>query len=197
MVWLALRATRRVSAPSGSASWASLQRTTRAVELTAHDRHVAADLLRGGRQPCQSAHAGLWTRAWVAHAPLLPPTCPLRHLSTSPPASPHNEPSPPPPQQQHKQQRRPALARGTPDGVNAGWTYDEVVNAPNALSLGRAVSGPVLAVFVLQVRVAPGTALDPLDDRAIYPHRATATGRSTAWRWQAPQTGRTGTSRGG
>ena len=146
---LALRSTRRVSAPSGSAAWASLQRAACAVELPAHDRHVVADLLRGGRLPCQTrAHHGLWTHAWVAHAPLLPPTCPVRHLSTSPPSPPEKEPPPP----QSRQQRRPALARGTPDGVNAGWTYDEVVNAPNALSLGRAVSGPVLAVFILQVR---------------------------------------------
>ena len=141
------RVSRRVAAPSGSAAWALPARALCGVELTPHDRHAVADaLLRGGHPPCQRTHHSLWTHAhaWVAHAPLLSPTRPVRHLSTSPPEPPQKE-------SQQQQQRLRALPRGTPDGVNAGWTYDEVVNAPNALSLGRALSGPVLAVFILQV----------------------------------------------
>ena len=152
---ITLRATRRVAAPSSSAAWPLPARALCGVELTSHDRHAVADaLLRGGHPPCQIPHHGLWTHAhaWVAHAPLLPPTRPVRNLSTSPPEPPQKES-----QQQQQLQRLRALPRGTPDGVNAGWTYDEVINAPNALSLGRALSGPVLAVFILQV--CPGTCL--------------------------------------
>ena len=50
----------------------------------------------------------------------------------------------------------PTLPRALPDAVNAGWTYDEVVNAPNALSLSRALSGPLIGYWVLQA-CAPTT----------------------------------------
>jgi hypothetical protein len=45
-----------------------------------------------------------------------------------------------------------ALPRAPPDADNAGWTHAEVVNVPNALSLGRALSGPLIAVWVTQAR---------------------------------------------
>jgi hypothetical protein len=57
------------------------------------------------------------------------------------------EPAPPPPPPGPLR----ALPRAPPDADNAGWTHAEVVNVPNALSLGRAMSGPLIAVWVLQV----------------------------------------------
>ena len=33
---------------------------------------------------------------------------------------------------------------------NAGWTYAETVNLPNALTLSRALSGPVIALWITQ-----------------------------------------------
>ena len=82
-----------------------------------------------------------------------------------PRALPDAPPSAPPPCSSPDSPPRPrllsALPRGEPDGGNAGWTHREVVNLPNALSLGRAFSGPLIAAWILQAR-APRHAGTPV-----------------------------------
>ena len=83
-------------------------------------------------------HSSLGKAEQPRALPVAPPSAP------SPCSSPDSPPRP---------RLLSALPRGEPDGGNAGWTHREVVNLPNALSLGRAFSGPLIAAWILQARV--------------------------------------------
>lgn len=96
--------------------------------------------------------------------PLHPPPAPFQERRehaphfTAPPA-----PRPPsllPPPAPSLRLRLAALLPDAPPGAgNAGWTRREVLNAPNALSLCRALSGPPIAYLVLSDRPAAALAL--------------------------------------
>jgi len=88
------------------------------------------------------AYAGVpryGTAALVAASPLAA----LRHVANS---AYRLQPEPPAPQQQ-----KTTLTSLQNTG---GWTFDEVVNVPNALSMGRLLSGPLIAYWVVEGEVS-------------------------------------------
>jgi cardiolipin synthase len=68
----------------------------------------------------------------------------LRHLYSAPPAW-----APPPPPTDDRRPAAPAAAAGAGAAAAAGWTRAGVLNGPNAISLARLLSGPVIAAWIV------------------------------------------------